>query len=119
MTIGHNPAEGKVAHNDSGANSGHIGLALAPLTDNARSQLGLDKDIKGAVVARVAPGSVAEKSGIQPGDVIVKVGDKSVTSPDDAVAKIHAAEAGKKQAVALLVMRRGTTYYLALPLDKA
>jgi len=35
------------------------------------------------------------------------------------VAEIHAAEHAKKQAVPLLVMRDGTTYYLALELRAA
>jgi hypothetical protein len=42
-----------------------------------------------------------------------------VTSPAEASAKIHAAETDNKQAVPLLVMRDGTTYYLALQLHKA
>ena len=37
-------------------------------------------------------------------------------SPDEAVAKIHAAQRQKKEAVPLLVSRDGTTYYLALQL---
>ena len=39
-----------------------------------------------------------------------------MTSPSEAVAKIHQAERDKKEAVPLLVTRNGTTYYLALQL---
>jgi hypothetical protein len=40
-----------------------------------------------------------------------------VTTPAEASASIHAAEHDKKEAVPLLVMRNGTTYYLALQLS--
>ena len=52
-------------------------------------------------------------------DVIVRVGSQVVTSPANASAKIKAAVQDKKEAVPLLVMRDGTTYYLALQLGKA
>jgi hypothetical protein len=39
-----------------------------------------------------------------------------VTSPDEAASRIHAAETGNRPALPLLVMRDGTTAYLALNL---
>jgi hypothetical protein len=39
-----------------------------------------------------------------------------VTTPAEASATIHAAEMQKKETIPLLVMRDGTTYYLALQL---
>ncbi len=70
-------------------------------------------------MAQVTPGSRADESGVQSGDVIVQVGNQAVTTPSEAVDKIHAAEHEKKEAMPLLVMRDGTTYYLALQLGKA
>ena len=93
--------------------------ALAPLNEDAQEQLGLGPSVKGVVVARVTPGSRADESGVQSGDVIVRVGNQAVTTPGEASAKIHAAERDKKEAVPLLVMRNGATYYLALQLSKA
>jgi serine protease Do len=93
-----------------------VGMALAPLTPDARDRLGLNPGVKGVVVSKVTPNSHAAESGVQAGDVIVRVGSDEVTSPAEAVAKIHAAQKEKKEAVALLVSREGTTYYLALQL---
>jgi serine protease Do len=93
-----------------------MGMSLAPLTPSTRNQLGLNPGVDGVVVAKVAPNSHAAESGVQAGDVIVRVGADAVTTPADAVAKIHAAEKDKKEAVPLLVSRDGTTYYLALQL---
>jgi serine protease Do len=93
-----------------------MGMSLAPLTPDTRNQLGLNPGVDGVVVAKVAPNSHAAESGVQAGDVIVRVGSDAVKTPADAVAKIHAAEKDKKEAVPLLVSRDGTTYYLALQL---
>jgi serine protease Do len=104
---------------DAQPNATPVGMALAPLSPKAREQLGLDNATKGVVVVEVTPGSRAAESGIHAGDVIVKIGSEAVTAPSEVVAKIHAAEHDKKEAVPLLVMRDGTTYYLALELSAA
>jgi serine protease Do len=96
-----------------------VGMALSALTAEQQQQLGLDPGARGVVVEQVAPGSRADASGVQSGDVIVRVGNEAVTTPAEAIAKIHAAEHAKKEAIPLLVMRDGTTYYLALQLGKA
>ena len=53
-----------------------VGMAFAPLTQDEQQQLGLDSSVKGVVVAQVTPGSRAEESGVQSGDVIVRVGNE-------------------------------------------
>ncbi len=98
---------------------GPIGLSLAALSSDNREQLGLDESVQGVVVAKVTPDSRAAESGIQAGDVIEKIGNDAVHSPQQAVKLIKAAEQSKKEAVPLLVMRDGTTYYLALQLTES
>ena len=75
--------------------------------------------MNGAVVAEVIPGSPAAESGVQSGDVIIKVGEDAISTPAEAVAGIHAAQDKKKEAVPLLVMREGKAHYLALQLNLA
>ncbi len=116
VAIGKSGAE--VALQSEEASSSPVGLALAPLNEDTREQLGLNPSTEGVVVAQVMPGSRADDSGVQSGDVIVRIGSKPVTTPADAATKIHAAERDKKEAVPLLVMRNGSTYYLALQLGK-
>jgi serine protease Do len=104
---------------EEGVDSGpKVGLALAPLTAQARSQLGLDSSAKGAVVASVEPGSPAAESGLRRGDVIVKVGDRSVDGPRSVAAELRAARKDRR-AVPVLVLRDGTPYYVALELGRA
>jgi Do/DeqQ family serine protease len=56
---------------------GWIGVSLQPLTTELAQALGLDST-RGAIVARVHPGSPADAAGLQPNDVIVKFGGTSV-----------------------------------------
>ena len=65
--------------------SAPVGMAFAPLNQDEQQQLGLDPSVKGVVVAQVTPGSRADESGVQSGDVIVRVGNQAVTSPSEAV----------------------------------
>jgi serine protease Do len=115
VKIGAQPAD-KIASADGSDPDSPVGLSLAPLSNDTRSQFGLDDGTKGVVVQNVVPDSRAAESGLQPGDVIVKVGNEAVTTPAEAASHIHAAEKAKKDAVPLLVMRDGNTYYLALQL---
>jgi serine protease Do len=104
-----------VAANDK-SEEGPIGLALAQLSPENRDQFGIDASVKGVVVERVAPDSHAADSGVKAGDVIVKIGDDAVTSPAEAAKTLQTAEKEKKEAVPVLVVRDGNTYYLALQL---
>jgi len=60
-----------------------LGVSVSNLTDDVRQQLSIPSSAKGAVVGDVAPGSVAESIGIQPGDVIQTLGDKEINSAQD------------------------------------
>jgi serine protease Do len=115
LTIRTQPAE-QVASAETNASPASVGMNLKPLTDDDRGQLGLDSSIKGVVVGQVEQDSPAAKSGVEAGDVIVRVGNDEVTTPSQAVEDIATARRAKKEAIPLLVMREGTTYYLGLQL---
>jgi serine protease Do len=119
-TVASMPSQ-QTASNNQG-NSGNadrqpqIGLALAPISPDMRSQLDLPASTKGAVVAQVQPGSPADQAGIQQGDVVVGVGNHAVTSPKEAVEAIHGATRDGQE-VALRIMRDGHTQFVALDLS--
>jgi serine protease Do len=118
VAVGQQPVQ-QASRQTNDSDSSPVGMALTSLSPDEQQQLGLNASVKGAVVAQVTPGGKADESGVQSGDVIMRVGNQAVTSPADVVSKIHAAQHDKKEAVPLLVMRDGTTYYLALQLGKA
>jgi serine protease Do len=116
VKIGEKPND-KTASNEPGDDSATpVGMSLEALTADTRNQLELDPSTEGVVVTQVDPDSRAADSGVQPGDVILRVGNDKVVSPSQAANAIHSAERAKKTAIPLLVMRDGTTYYVGLQL---
>ncbi len=90
-----------------------LGLALAPLNDEARQEMSLPANQKGVVIADVAQDSPAQKAGLQPGDVLEMVGGQAVTNPQQAIAALRAGTQ-KSGAVALRVLRDGHLAFVAL-----
>jgi len=90
---------------DSAQGGAALGLALRPLTDEDRAQLGVPSEVAGALVVAVAPDSAAAEKGMRPGDVITRINQTDIESVGDAVAALNAAKDG--EARALLLVRRG------------
>ena len=67
---------------------GYLGVQISALSEDLADSLGLEKN-EGEFVQRVEPGEAAQKAGIQPGDVIVKVQGKKVT-PDQTLSYLVA-----------------------------
>jgi serine protease Do len=101
------------------AETGQLGLALAPLTPETRERFGLDDDTKGVVVTAVRPGSAAAEIGLRPGDVVMKVNQTDVTAPRQLIQQIEVARKGGREAVLLLVARGDAQRFVALPVGKA
>ncbi len=106
------PQELAQGEQEDGGNvsAGNLGLQLDALTDNARRQLGLGRDVVGALVTGVADGSPADEAGMRPGDVILQVDRRDVDSP-----KAAAAALAKANPPVLLLVKRGeATVFLTL-----
>jgi len=69
-------------------------------------------------VQRVQPGSPADVAGLQPGDVIVGVGTRSVASPAEAAKAMRTALNGSDHALALRVIRNGQPMFVGVTIDK-
>jgi serine protease Do len=91
------------------ANTGKLGLAVDDLNSDARQQLNVPANVNGAAIANVRPGSPADDAGLQPGDVVLEVNRKPVTSAEQFVNAVHATPAGKD--VLLLVWSKGNNSY--------
>ncbi|MBN8878638.1 MAG: PDZ domain-containing protein [Sphingobacteriales bacterium] len=72
--------------------------------DTDRAMLGVttEKVDKGVEVQEVTKGSAAEKAGLKKGDIITKIDDKKIDSPDDLSAAIKKHKAGEKVTVGFL-----------------
>jgi serine protease Do len=77
--------------------------------------LGLKRDVRGAVIVEVAPGSPADKAGLSAGEIVVEVNRKATPSAEDALAALRGR--GKKGAHLLRV--RGPAGARFVTLEKA
>jgi len=103
---------------DESASSEHgkprWGLGLADLTPDIRGQLQAPKEIHGAVVGNVQPGSPADNAGLRQGDVILEVNRHSVQSASDAVQELGKVTKGQ-DALVLVWSNGGNTYRVLHP----
>ena len=107
VTFGQQPAVREASRGavPAGPRQDSLGLALAP---NGKDG--------GAVVAEIAPDSIAAERGLQPGDVIHRAGDRAVAGPRDVAEAVGAARQAGRTAIALQVERDGGRMIVALPL---
>jgi serine protease Do len=94
---------------------GKLGLAVAELTPDVRQQLHIPSQVNGVAVQSVRPASPAEDAGLAPGDVILEVDRKPVSSAEQFVNEAHAAPAGKD--LLLLVWSQGNASYRVVHTD--
>ena len=81
-----------------------LGLSLSALTADMRTRHGLQTERGGVMVDGVAPGVDAFDRGLQTGDVILRVQDAEVASPQEVQAAIKAARAMHTAFVLALVL---------------
>jgi serine protease Do len=97
----------RAAADDEDANGPRLGLALRPLSPAERSQVKLDHGL----VVEDASGPAA-RAGVQPGDVLLAVNGKPVTSVDE----VRGLLKGKPKNVALLIERDGERIFVPVRL---
>jgi serine protease Do len=103
---------------------GYLGMGILDLTEDARAGFDLPPDTRGALVQSVEAGLPAAKAGIQPGDIIVELDGRPITSNRALIDYISYLPVGSK--VNLTVIRNGkrqtltaTTIERTLEADKA
>ena len=95
-----------------------LGMSLAPLTPAVRQQYDVGATVRGGVVVtRVASDSDAARSGIRPGFVIQRAGDRNVSTAADVQAAVAEARALKRPGVLLLINMGGRTTFALVKLD--
>lgn len=80
-----------------------VGMTLAPMSEEARSQFGIGAEVSGVVVTEVTAGSAAAEKGVRPGDVVVEVGQEPVSDPAEVEAKVAEAVAAGRKSVLFLI----------------
>jgi serine protease Do len=90
------------------------GLGLADLTPDVRDQLQAPKNINGALVGNVQPGSPADNAGLSRGDIILEVNRHPVQSASEAVQDLSEVKNGQ-DALILVWSNGGNTFRVLHP----
>jgi serine protease Do len=101
------------ADGDSGSAKGegkmHWGIGLSNLTPELRDQLQAPREVRGAVIEQVAPGSSADNAGLQQGDIILEVNRHKVQSASDVQQALSSVPKGQ-DALLLVWSNGGNTF---------
>lgn len=93
-----------------------LGLGLAELDEDLRRRFGVTEETEGVLVTDVDPLSAAAEKGVRPGDVIVEVAQRKVSSPDDVEKIVLSEEKGGRNSVLLRLSAGGDIRFVALRL---
>ena len=89
-----------------------FGMTLGNLTPDVQQRLRLDRGVQGAVVTDVEPGSPAARSGLAPGDVVVRIGQAAITTAAEASRELGRIPSGGT--AFLRVLRNGQETFVAV-----
>jgi serine protease Do len=92
-----------------------LGIEVSELTRSNRRKFGISNKEDGVVVINVQPGSPAENTGIQIGDIITRVGTKKCRTSREFQKLLK--ETKRKNMVMLHLKRDGAARYLTLELE--
>jgi serine protease Do len=86
-----------------------FGMTIENVTAELSRRMRLQDGVRGAVVTDVDPGSPAANYGLQPGDIIYRVGSSPVTSAVDAQRELNKIPAGGTALLRVIRRDQGTT----------
>jgi len=112
VTIGQHQTEtasAAPAHDNAVGKS--LGVTVAPLNETTRTKIGVPENVRGVVVTGLQPDSPAAKAGLHRGDVIVRLGNEPIDSPEDLK---KALENQKTDPALVLINRGGNQIFVAV-----
>jgi serine protease Do len=101
-----------------GATGEAMGLGLTAVTPEMRRTFNLDDGQQGVVITKVDPDSDAADKGLQPGDVVVSVGNKAVHTPQDVQKGVAEAQGQGRKSVLLLLATSNGPRFVAVDIGK-
>ncbi|GGK46501.1 DegQ family serine endoprotease [Salinarimonas ramus] len=95
-----------------------LGMELSEITEELRARFSIADDVEGVVVTEVDPLSAASERRIQPGNVILEVGQEPVASPAEVAERLQELRAeGRRSALLLVSDADGEVRFVALGMN--
>jgi serine protease Do len=104
--------EGDPEENNGEESSALAGLVVRELTPDLARHFGLEENEKGVVVVKVDPGSRLLEAGIRPGDILLQINQRSISSLEEY--KILTPKIKAKERLLLLIRRKGQDLFVTV-----
>jgi serine protease Do len=86
-----------------------LGLSLSAIPAASKASMGLEDGLAGVLITNVLPNSDPFGRGLRSGDIILRVWDQPVDSPEAVQSMVDAARAQNRNFVVMLVLMKGQT----------
>jgi serine protease Do len=110
------PPEVQDAAVAKGMRAPHWGLNLTSLTPTLRREWGISPGLQGVLIHGVVPFSLAENHSLRPGEVIMRVMEAPVATPEAALARLKALQDKGAHYAALLMGNDNGMRWVSLPI---
>ena len=104
--------ENESEENDEEESSALAGLVVRELTPDLAQRFGFEENEKGVVIVKMETGSKLFEAGIRPGDIILQINQKNITSLEDY--KKIAPKIKAKERLLLLLRRKGQDLFVTV-----
>jgi serine protease Do len=104
--------EEEVEENNGEENNSLLGLVVHELTPDLARRFGFDENEKGVVVLKADPSSRVFEAGIRPGDIILQINQKNITTLEDYTKK--ASMIKKNERILFLIRRKGQDLFVTV-----
>nr|WP_245294667.1 Do family serine endopeptidase [Xaviernesmea rhizosphaerae] len=95
-----------------------LGMKLAALTPETRKQFSVVQTVEGVLITEVTPQSPAADRRLQPGDVIMEIGQEGMKTPEDVVARVEELKAsGRRNALMMVANKAGELRFVTLRIE--
>ena len=109
------PSDETLLSSNESTNTNELGIEVSELTRSNRRKFGIKNNEQGVIVTKVDPGSPADNTGIEVGDIITRVGTKKCRTSGEFQKLLK--ETKRKNMVMLHLKRDGAARYLTLEID--
>lgn len=86
-----------------------LGIGVADTTEALRSENKIPSDVTGVFVTTVSPGSLAEKLGLEAGDIITELNGKKVTKAEEIIAIVKGLSWGDNGSISFRRFKGGSS----------